>query len=78
VIEAPKTDFVSKINQHFQKTQRLSSAPITYEKRHSPKKGIFRIAVVYEGKEVGVGDGKTPKEAKQNAAKEACRTLNIK
>ena len=78
VIEAPQTDYVSKINQYFQKTQRLSSAPITYEKRHSPKKGVFKIAVVYEGKEIGAGEGKNPKEAKQNAAKEACRTLNIK
>lgn len=78
VIEAPKTDYVSKINQYFQKTQRLSSAPITYEKRHSSKKGVFRIAVVYEGKEIGVGEGKNQKDAKQNAAKEACRTLNIK
>lgn len=78
VIEAPKTDYVSKINQYFQKTQRLSSAPITYEKRHSSKKALFRIAVVYDGKEIGSGEAKNPKEAKQNAAKEACKTLNIK
>ena len=77
-IEAPITDYVSKINQYFQKTQRLSSAPITYEKRRAGKKGLYRIAVVYDGKEIGAGEAKNPKEAKQNAAKEACRTLNIK
>ncbi len=77
-VEAPSTDYVSKINQHFQKTQHLSSVPVAYEKRNSGKKGVFLIAVILEGKEIARGSAKNPKEAKQAAAKAACKVLGIK
>ncbi len=71
-------DYVSKINQYFQKTERLSSAPIEYKKRKSGQKNLFSFTVIYKGEEIAFGVGSSPKEAKQNAAMEACKTLNIK
>ncbi len=71
-------DYVSKINQYFQKTKRLSSAPVTYEKRHSGQKNLYMLAVIFEGREIAAGKGANLKEAKQNAAKVACEVLNIK
>ncbi len=71
-------DYVSKINRYFQKSMRLSSAPVTYEKRRSSQKNTYMVAVIYEGREIAAGKGSSPKEAKQNAAKVACEVLNIK
>lgn len=71
-------DYVSKINQYFQQTMHLSCAPIVYERRQKNKKNDFHAVAVYDGREIGEGFGKTPKEAKQNAAREACKTLGIK
>lgn len=78
VVDAPSTDYVSKINQYFQKTKHLSSAPVTYEKRPSGQKNVYLIAVMYEGKEIAAGKAQNPKEAKQNAARVACEVLKIK
>ncbi len=78
VVAAPSVDYVSKINQYFQKTKHLSSAPVTYEKRPSGQKNVYLIAVIYEGKEIAAGKATNPKEAKQNAARVACEVLKIK
>jgi len=75
-------DYVTKLNEHFQKETRTSEVPVEYvkvkvnEKRTKDPKG-FVTAVKINGVELGVGRGFTPREAKQNAAKEACEMLNI-
>lgn len=74
----PSTDYVSRINQHYQKLNRSSAVPLAYEKRHSGKRKEFLVAVVYDGKEIACGRADNIKEAKQNAAKEACEKLGIK
>ena len=71
-------DHVSKINQHFQQKMHLSCAPITYEKRPAGKKGVYCSVAIYEGKEIGRGEADNFKDAKQLAAKEACKKLGIK
>lgn len=78
-VTAPDTssDYVSKINQYFQQKMRLSNAPIAYEKRPSADRRQFVIAAVYEGKEIGIGKAASLKDAKQLAAKEACKKLGI-
>ncbi len=42
-----------------------------------PHKPCFKVEVVYEGKIIGRGEGKTKKEAQQNAAFEACKNLGL-
>ena len=75
-------DYVTKLNEHFQKETRSSEVPVEYvkvkvnDKRTKDPKG-FVTAVKINGVELGVGRGFTPREAKQNAAKEACEMLNI-
>jgi dsRNA-specific ribonuclease len=71
-------DHVSRINQYFQQKMHLSCAPITYEKRPTDKKGTFCSVAIYEGKEIGRGVADNIKDAKQLAAKEACKKLGIK
>ncbi|MBE6610557.1 MAG: hypothetical protein E7634_07800 [Ruminococcaceae bacterium] len=75
-------DYVTKLNEHFQKENRTANVPVVYEKlkvnekRTKDPKG-FVTSVKINGVELGVGKGFTPKEAKQNAAKAACEMLNI-
>lgn len=75
-------DYVTKLNEHFQKENRTAAVPVVYEKlkvnekRTKDPKG-FVTSVKINGVELGVGKGFTPKEAKQNAAKAACEMLNI-
>lgn len=75
-------DYVTKLNEHFQKENRTANVPVVYEKikvnekRTKDPKG-FVTSVKINGVELGIGKGFTPKEAKQNAAKAACEMLNI-
>ena len=75
-------DYVTKLNEHFQKETRSSEVPVEYvkvkvnEKRTKDPKGFVTVVKI-NGVEIGVGKGFTPREAKQNAAKEACEMLNI-
>ncbi len=72
-----KEDYVSKLNRHYQKLSHTSSAPLTYEKRPSEKKSYFKIAILANGEEIGVGSGKSLRDAKQSAAESACAKLGI-
>lgn len=76
-LSTPSTDYISKINRYFQKTQHLSSAPVVYKRMPSAEKGIYIFAIMCDGKEVAAGKATTAKEAKQNAAKIACEILKI-
>ena len=76
-VSEPATDYVSKINQHYQKLNKSSVSPVTYEKRSSGKRGEFLIAAMLDGKEIASGKAITLKEAKQNAAKAAAEKLGI-
>lgn len=66
-----QTDYVSRLNQTFQKRTHSSNAQIKYEKLPSASAKMFSVAVIVNGKELGRGEGKTIKEARQNAAKAA-------
>ena len=70
-------DYVSRINQHYQKLNKSSEVPIAYEKRNSGKKKEFMIAVMLDGKEIATGKADSLKQAKQNAAEAACKVLGI-
>ncbi len=72
-----REDFVSKLNQYYQRLSRTSSAPVAYEKRDPGGSKQYRVAVLVEGKEIAEGKASTLKDAKQNAAEEACRKLGI-
>ena len=78
-IEATDTreDFVSKLNQHFQRINHESCAPVVYEKRRSSEKHTYYVVIIYNNDEVSEGYGKTLKEAKQNAAEKACEFFGI-
>lgn len=72
-----REDFVSKLNQYYQRMSRTSSAPIVYEKRDCAGRRQYCVAVLVEGKEIALGTAPTLKDAKQNAAEEACRRLGV-
>lgn len=72
-----REDYVSKLNQYYQRLSRTSSAPVSYEKRQTQERGQYCVAVIADGKELASGTAQTLKEAKQNAAEEACRVLGI-
>ena len=76
-VSEPSADYVSKINLHFQKLNRASTVPVSYEKRSSGKRGVFLIAVMLDGKEIASGSADNLKQAKQNAAQAACKVLGI-
>jgi len=76
-VNEPSSDYVSKINQHFQRLNRCSNVPVAYEKKNSGKRKEFLVSVVFDGKEIAEGRASTLKEAKQNAAKVACEKLGI-
>ncbi|MBR2461440.1 MAG: hypothetical protein IKB34_09455 [Clostridia bacterium] len=69
--EKEDNDYVSQLNRTYQKLYHRSDAPIKYEPLPSPGKHLFATAVNLDGKRMGEGEGKTAKEAKQNAAKAA-------
>lgn len=71
------TDYISRLNHTIQKRDHVSSVPLTYEKLKAASAKTFAVAVAYKGKELGRGEGKTLKEAKQNAARAALSTLSI-
>ena len=76
-VSEPATDYVSRINQHYQKLNKSSVSPVTYEKKSSGKRGEIHIAAMLDGKEIAVGKASNLKEAKQNAAKAAAEKLGI-
>lgn len=72
-----REDYVSRLNRHYQKLSHTSSAPLTYEKRPSEKKSVFKVAVIANGEEISLGTGKSLKDARQAAAEIACGKLGI-
>ena len=71
------TDYVSMLNQYFQKKYRSTAIPVAYEKRASGNRKEFFIAAMYDGSELATGKAASLKEAKQLAAKAACKKLGI-
>ena len=76
--EKAPDNYISKLNEYYQKKSRSSAAPLTYEPRPSGEKKTFAVAIIFNGEELSVGKGHTVKDAKQSAAKVACEKLNIK
>ncbi len=76
-ISEQKEDYISKLNQYYQRTEHTSSAPITYERRYSPEKKTFCVALLHNGKEITSAKGETLKDARQNAAKKALEVLGV-
>lgn len=72
-----KENYVSRLNEHFQKQYRSANAPITYVPRRSEDKKIFGVAVIFNGEELATGTGASLREARQDAAKKLCESLNI-
>lgn len=70
-------NYVSRLNEYYQKKSHSSAAPLTYEPRPSGTKKTFSVAVVFNGEELAVGTGHTVKDAKQDAAKRVCQKLKI-
>ncbi len=69
-------DFVSKVNRYFQKNHKNSKLPV-YLKKDSDSKKTYRIAVMFEGKELAEATAPSLKQAKQLAAEKVCRQLGI-
>ena len=76
--EKAPDNYVSRLNEYYQKKSRSSAAPLTYEPRPSGEKKTFAVAIIFNGEELSVGKGHTVKDAKQNAARAACEKLNIR
>ncbi len=76
-ISEQNEDYISKLNQYYQRTEHSSSAPLTYEKRQSTDKKSFCVALLHNGKEIAAAKGETLKLARQNAAKMALEHLGI-
>ena len=74
---APTTtnDYISQLNHAYQKKLRRSDASLKYESVPSKNKKLIAFAVIANGEQLGVGEGKNAKEAKQNAAKSALMML---
>ena len=70
-------DHVSRLNQAYQKKNRCSAAGVSYERIQASAKKLFAFAVFTNGEKIAVGEGKTVKEAKQNAAKAAFEALGF-
>ncbi len=70
-----QNDHVSQLNQTFQKLGHTSNAQLLYERIPASNKKLFAVTVNANGKELGRGEGKTVKEARQNAAKAALASL---
>ena len=71
-----ETDYVSELNRIYQKKLRRSDASVKYESVSSKNKKTFAYTVTAGGKQLGFGEGKTAREAKQNAAKNALVSLD--
>ncbi len=74
--KAPE-NYISKLNEYFQKKSHSPTAPIIYEDRPSGERKTFTVVIVSNGEELAVGTGHTIKDARQNAAKSACEKLKI-
>ncbi len=76
--ERAPDNYVSRLNEYYQKKSHSSAAPLTYESRPSGERKLFSVAIVFNGEELSLGNGHTVKDARQDAAKKACEKLNIK
>ncbi len=72
-----KEDYISKLNQYYQRTEHESSAPLTYERRYSTEKKTFCVALLHNDEEIASATGPTLKDARQNAAKKALEMLGL-
>ena len=72
---ATETDYVSELNRIYQRKLRRSDAAVKYENVSAKNAKQLAYTVVSDGKLLGYGEGKTAREAKQNAAKNAISTL---
>ncbi len=72
-----REDYISKLNQYFQRTEHESSAPITYERRYSTERKTFCVALFHKEEEIASAKGPTLKDARQNAAKLALEKLGV-
>lgn len=70
-------DYISKINQHFQKKHHTASVPLNYNTKKAPDKKSYVCSLLLNGVEIGKGKAPTLRDAKQEAAKDACEMLNI-
>lgn len=70
-----ETDFISQLNQTYQKKLRRSNATLKYESIPAKNKKLIAFAVIANGERLGVGEGKNAKEAKQNAARSSLMML---
>lgn len=71
-----QSDYVSKLNQTFQKLGHTSNAQVVYERIPASAKKLFAVTVSANGKELGRGEGSSVKEARQNAAKAALDAIS--
>lgn len=70
-------NYISRLNEYYQKKAHVSAAPLTYEPRPSGEKKSFSVAIMFNGEELAVGTAHTVKDAKQAAAKKVCEKLKI-
>jgi len=66
-----ESDYISELNRIYQKKLRRSDVAIKYISIPSKNKKMIAFAVTVGDERLGVGEGKTAKEAKQNAARSA-------
>ncbi len=72
-----REDYISKLNQYYQRTEHESSAPISYERRYSTERKTFCVALLHNDEEITSATGPTLKDARQNAAKKALELLGL-
>ena len=76
-VQKAPDNYISRLNEYYQKKSHSSSAPLTYEPRPSREKKTFSVAIVFNGEELAVGTAHTVKDAKQDAARQVCEKIKI-
>ncbi len=70
-----ETDYISELNRIYQKKLRRSDASVKYENVSAKNAKLLAYTAISNGALLGYGEGKTAREAKQNAAKNAISML---
>ncbi|MFA5543116.1 MAG: ribonuclease III [Bacilli bacterium] len=68
-------DYKSKLQEYVQAESRKGVNYTLFKEEGPPHNKTFEVAVFHDGVKLGIGKGKTKKEAEQNAAKDALKLV---